>query len=122
MSEPPAADEIVDPIVAAAVAFTVSSAALAAGAPGVPAAAKVAASAVAIAASDIAFAACSAAATAGFTPRHAGKNPIITVMAVGPPVKTGGNGCATESVILAAGGICFFLSSDRSIKKDEIFG
>src|SRR5262245_39481966 len=41
MSAPPAAPLIMLPIVAAAVAFTVSSAAFAAGAPGVPAAASV---------------------------------------------------------------------------------
>jgi hypothetical protein len=105
MSDPPAADDIALPIVAAAVAFTVSSAAFAAGAPGVPAAASVAASATWMAASDIALAACIAAATAGFTPRQAGRNPIITVIAVGPPVRTGGNGCATGSVIRAAAGI-----------------
>ncbi len=31
------------------------------------------------------------------------QHPIITVIAVGPPVKTGGNGCCTRSAILAAG-------------------
>jgi hypothetical protein len=30
---------------------------------------------------------------------------MITVIAVGPPVSTGGRGCATASPILAAGGI-----------------
>src|SRR3982751_1406884 len=105
MSDPPAAAEIALPIAAAAPALTSSSAAFAAGAPGVPAAATVAASAVLIAASDIAFAACIAAAAAGLTPRHDAKKPIITVIAVGPPVKTGGRGCETGSVILAAGGI-----------------
>jgi hypothetical protein len=107
MSDPPAADEIALPMVAAAVAFTVSSANFAAGAPGVPAAATVAASATFIAASETAFAACIAAATAGFTPRHAGRKPIKTVMAVGPPVSIGGNGWATVSVTRAAGGIFY---------------
>jgi hypothetical protein len=110
MSAPAAAPDIIEPIAAAAAAFVASSAAFAAGAPGVPAAARVAASAVFIVASETAFAACNAAATAGLTPRQAGRNPISTVVAVGPPVNTGGNGCATESVILAAGGINVLLS------------
>src|SRR5688500_16007623 len=109
MSEPPAAALIAEPIAAAAPALTSSSAALAAGAPGVPAAATVAASAVLMAASEMAFAACMAAATAGFTPRQAGCPPMITVIAVGPPVITGGSGCATGSPTLAAGGISSLL-------------
>jgi hypothetical protein len=43
MSAPPADEVIIEPIEAAAVPLAISSAALAAGAPGVPAAAKVAA-------------------------------------------------------------------------------
>src|SRR5688572_15802962 len=105
MSEPPAAAVIALPIAAAAPDLTSSSAALAAGAAGVPAAATVAASAVFMAASEMAFAACIAAATAGFTPRQAGCPPMMTVIAVGPPVITGGNGCETGSPSLAAGGI-----------------
>jgi hypothetical protein len=103
ISEPPAAEDIALPIAAAHDAFVASSAAFAAGAPGVPAAASVAASAVVINASDAAFAACIAAAAAGLTPRQAGKFPIITLTAVGPPVKTGGSGWATGSLSLAAG-------------------
>jgi hypothetical protein len=49
-----------------------------------------------------------AAAAAPPIPRQAGKYPMITVMAVGPPVKTGGKGCITLSVIRAAGGILLF--------------
>src|SRR5574339_99458 len=90
-------------MVAAVVAFVVSSAALATGAPGVPAAARVAASAVLMAVSAICFADCNAAAEARGIPRQAGNPPIKTLMLPGPPVKTGGIGCATESVILAAG-------------------
>ena len=57
MSAIPAAPLIIDPMEVAAVAFAVSSAALAAGAPGVPAAASVAASAAWSTLSDAAFAA-----------------------------------------------------------------
>src|SRR2546430_2209279 len=102
MSAPPAAPEIMLPIVAAHVALVVSSAALAAGAPGVPAAAIVAACATWIAVSEPCFAACNAAAAAAVTPRQAGRNPISTFMLPGPGVRTGGKGCATLSVILAA--------------------
>jgi hypothetical protein len=45
-----------------------------------------------IAASDTALAAWRAAAAAGLTPRQAGKYPMMTVTAVGPPVKIGGSG------------------------------
>jgi hypothetical protein len=48
-----------------------------------------------------------AAAAAGLTPLHEAKKPIMTVIAVGPPVRTGGSGWETGSVILAAGGISF---------------
>lgn len=86
-----------------AAVLAVCSAAKAAGAPGVPAAATVAASAVFIAASLTFLADCIAAAAAAGTPRHAGKPPINTVGLPGPPVNIGGRGCATGSVILAAG-------------------
>jgi hypothetical protein len=57
MSAPIAEEVIIEPIDAAAVAFAVSSAALAAGAPGVPAAAKVAACATWMVVSETCFAA-----------------------------------------------------------------
>jgi hypothetical protein len=59
--------------------------------------------------SDACFAACNAAAAAAGIPRQAGKYPIKTFMLPGPGVKTGGKGCITLSVILAAGpvGIIF---------------
>jgi hypothetical protein len=90
-------------MLAAAVALVVSSAVLAAGNPGVPAAARVAASAALIAVSLIRFADCIAAAEAKGIPRQAGKLPINTLGLPGPPVNTGGRGWATGSVILAAG-------------------
>jgi hypothetical protein len=90
-------------MLAAAVAFVVSSATLAAGKPGVPAAARVAASAALIPASLTAFADSIAPAEAKGIPRQAGKFPINTLRLPGPPVKTGGRGWATASVILAAG-------------------
>ena len=103
MSAPPAAPVIIEPMVAAAVALAVCSAASAAGAPGVPAAAMVAASATWIAASEVALAAWIAAAAAAVTPRQAGRPPISTVKLPGPGWSTGGSGCATGSRMRAAG-------------------
>jgi hypothetical protein len=90
-------------MLAAAVALVVSSAILAAGNPGVAAAARVAASAALIPVSLSAFADCIAPADAKGIPRQAGKFPINTLGLPGPPVNTGGRGWATASVILAAG-------------------
>lgn len=90
-------------IVAASAVFRLSSAALAAGPPGVPAAATVAASAVLILISEALLAASNLAAAAAGTPRQANLPPIMTLELPGPPVSTGGNGCATGSVIRAAG-------------------
>src|SRR5262245_20960652 len=118
MSAPPAALVIADPICAAAAAFTPSSAAFAAGAPGVPAAASVAASAALIAVSDVCFAACRPAAAAAFTPRHAGREPISTFMLPGPGPSIGGR-CATESVTRAAGAVGISISiqlDERSLQ------
>jgi hypothetical protein len=103
ISAPPALLTIVLLMLAAAVAFVVSSANLAAGNAGVPAAAFVAASAALIPVSLTAFADCIAPAEAKGIPRQAGKFPINTLALPGPPVNTGGRGWATASVILAAG-------------------
>ena len=77
-------------MLAAEAALVVSSAAFAAGSPGVPAAATVAASAVVIAASDAAFATWSPAAVAAGMPRQPGNAPINTFGLPGPGVSTGG--------------------------------
>src|SRR5919202_4970676 len=111
---PPALLVIVLLMVAAVVAFVVSSAPFAAGAPGVPAAASVAASAVPIVMSAVCLADSKAAVATKGIPRHAGNPPINTLTLPGPPVKTGGKGCAPESVILGAclliKNSCFLLS------------
>ena len=78
-------------------------AAIAAGAAGVPLTAFEACSAVLTVISAVIFAAFRANAVAVGTPRHAGSFPINTLWLPGPPVNTGGKGCATVSVILAAG-------------------
>src|SRR5262245_28884587 len=124
MSAPPAELEIILPIDAAEAAFTDSSAAFAAGAPGVPAAARVAASATLMAVSEICLAACNAPPTAPPTPLQAGSDPISTFRLPGPGPKTGGSGCTTLSVTLAAGpvGITCPLSSSVNcalIKLDQ---
>ncbi|NJM49334.1 MAG: hypothetical protein HC860_26750 [Alkalinema sp. RU_4_3] len=95
--------EIMLPMAAAWLALTVSSAALAAGSPGVPAVARVAASAALIAMSEACLAAWRLAATAAGRPRQAGRPPIKTVGLPGPLVRTGGSGWATGSVMRAAG-------------------
>jgi hypothetical protein len=105
MSAPPAALVIVELICASCCVFTNSSAAFAAGAPGVPIAAAVAAAAVFSAMSDAALAAWSPAAAAVGIARQAGRNPMSVFRLPGPGVSTGGNGCTTGSVIRAAGGI-----------------
>ena len=102
---------------AAAVAFAISAAsraavaaAMAAGAPGVPAAAMAAAWAIFAAVSSAwstdsvaEFVAWIAGAEASGMPFHAGRFPIRTVRAGGPPVRSGGVGCTTVSVMRAAG-------------------
>jgi hypothetical protein len=90
-------------MLAAAVAFVVSSAILGAGNAGVAVAARVAASAALIPVSLTAFADSIAPAEAKGIPRQAGKLPINTLGLPGPPVNTGGRGWATASVILADG-------------------
>jgi hypothetical protein len=94
---------IMPPICAAAAALMDSSAAFAAGAPGVPAAAMVAASAALIAVSDTCLADWSTAAAAAGTPRQAGKDPMNTLELPGPGPSNGGRGWATLSLTLAAG-------------------
>src|SRR3954452_13121728 len=103
MSAPPAPDMIVEDMAARAAVFAVSSANFAAGAPGVPAGAHVAAAAALRVASELAFADMIPAAAAPPTPRHAGRKPISTFGLPGPGWRTGGKGCTTGSVILAAG-------------------
>jgi len=104
ISAPPALLTIVLLMLAAAVAFVVSWAILAAGHPGVAAeAALVAASAALIPVSLSAFADSIAPAEAKGIPRQAGKLPINRLGLPGPPVNTGGRGWATASVILADG-------------------
>ncbi len=102
-------------MLAAAVALAVSSAALAAGAPGVPMAARVAASAAFRVASEVALALWMEAAAAPPTPRQAGSLPISTVGLPGPGCRTGGRGCMTGSMIRAAGPLGMAFSSSRSI-------
>ncbi|MEH2300417.1 MAG: hypothetical protein V7K88_15750 [Nostoc sp.] len=85
-----------------AAAFTFCSAARAAGAPGVPAAALLAASAAKTVVLEDVLADSKPATAGASTPRHARKDPINTLLLPGPPVNTGGKGCATLSVILAA--------------------
>ena len=94
------------------------SAAYAAGAPGVPAAAAVAAIETFTATSAAVFAACSAATAASGIPRQAGRNPMKTFKLPGPGINTGGSGCATLSVVLAAGpwGIIFISIQFPSIR------
>src|SRR2546423_15196552 len=99
----PAALDIAAPIAVAQAAFVASSAALAPGAAGVPAAAMVTPSATLMMVSETCFAACKAVAAMAGTPRHCSRLPTITLGLPGPVVKTGGNGCMTGSVILAAG-------------------
>ena len=96
-----AAAETAEPIAAAAADFVASSAALAAGAPGVPWAAADAASADLIAASEAFLAACNPDATAAGRPRHAGSPPMRTVGLPGPGDK--GAPCAVGSDKRAAG-------------------
>src|SRR5271165_1847 len=105
MSAPFAAELMAAPIVVATAAFVVSSAVLAASAPGVPEAARVAASAAWMAASEVCFAFWRAAAVAAGTPRHAGMPPIRTFALPGPGPNTGGRGWATGSLNRAACGI-----------------
>ena len=102
ISAPPALLTIVLLMLAAAVAFVVSSAILGAGNAGVAVAARVAASAALIPVSLTAFADSIAPAEAKGIPRQAGKLPINTLGLPGPPVNTGGRGWATAFVILAA--------------------
>jgi hypothetical protein len=102
ISAPPALLTIVLLMLAAAVAFVVSSAILGAGNAGVAVAARVATSAALIPFSLSAFADSIAPAEAKGIPRQAGKLPINTLGLPGPPVNTGGRGWATAFVILAA--------------------
>jgi hypothetical protein len=103
MSAPIDAPLIALDMAESAAAFAASAAAFAAGAAGVPAAAVAAASATCIAVSATCLAACRAATAASGMPRQAGKKPIITFVLPGPTVNTGGKGCTTLSVVLAAG-------------------
>jgi hypothetical protein len=92
ISAPPALLTIVLLMLAAAVAFVVSSAILGAGNTGVAVAARVATSAALIPFSLSAFADSIAPAEAKGIPRQAGKLPINTLGLPGPPVNTGGRG------------------------------
>src|SRR5215510_6009265 len=91
------------PIIAAAAALVASSAAFAAGNPGVPNADNVATSATWIVISEICLAACNAPAAAPGMPRQAGNFPMNTFGLPGPGPRTGGAGWMTLSVNRAAG-------------------
>ena len=106
------ADIIAADIAAAAAALVASSAALAAGRPGVPAAASVASSAVFIAASHVVFCALTDAIAAGFPMAlHAGWFAINTV---GQPVPRSGGPWPVGSPTLAAGGMVQSCRSDSA--------
>ena len=102
MSAPPAILLIMLPIDKASAVLRPSSKVFAAGAPGVPAAARVADSAALIFVCDADFATFKAPADARGIPRHAGRKPMKTSRLPGPG-KSGNIMCAVESVVRAAG-------------------